>query len=253
MIRSKIANPITQFVTSEEIRSIEQVADEFVSAGFGNKIFFHKDLSSKLQQLWKILQDIYNNDPNIVIGCVMHIIEKKIPKTLGESGKYEFMDNSLVKCSRTSKKINTVTDFIFDQVKSDANTHSLDVLSICGMLLSFAVNSQSHLYLAMENIKKAADILSKNYDIEEIFSIESKVVQNTKSIADIQAIRNAVSHGSFNLGFNENTKEYFVDFESVLTGYSFNKRYTGTQFITSYSDYDKLRNFQGDIILQNNS
>ena len=121
------------------------------------------------------------------------------------------------------------------------------------MLLSFAVNSQSHLYLAMENIKKAADILSKNYDIEEIFSIESKVVQNTKSIADIQAIRNAVSHGSFNLGFNENTKGYFVDFERVLTGYSFNKRYTGTQFITSYSDYDKLRNFQGDIILQNNS
>lgn len=70
MIRSKIANPITQFVTSEEIRSIEQVADEFVSAGFGNKIFFHKDLSSKLQQLWKILQDIYNNDPNIVIRCI---------------------------------------------------------------------------------------------------------------------------------------------------------------------------------------
>ena len=49
-----------------KLESIEQVADEFVSAGFGNKIFFHKDLSSKLQQLWEILQDIYNNDPNIV-------------------------------------------------------------------------------------------------------------------------------------------------------------------------------------------
>ena len=34
MIRSKIANSITHFVTSEEIRSIEQVADEFVSARF---------------------------------------------------------------------------------------------------------------------------------------------------------------------------------------------------------------------------
>ena len=99
----------------------------------------------------------------------MHIIEKKIHKTLGESGKYEFMDNSLAKCSRTSKKINTVTDFIFDQVKSDANTHSLDVLSICGMLLSFAVNSQSHLYLAMENIKKAADILSKIMILKRYF------------------------------------------------------------------------------------
>jgi hypothetical protein len=109
------------------------------------------------------------------------------------------------------------------------------------MLLSFVVNSQSHLYFAMENIKKANDILNKNYDIEDIFSIESKVIQNTKFVTDIQAIRNAVSHGSFSLGFNENIKEYFVDFESTLTGYYFKRRYTTSQLIALYSDYDHLR------------
>jgi hypothetical protein len=40
----------------------------------------------------------------------------------------------------------------------------------------------------MENIKKAANILNKDYDIEDIFSIESKVIQNTEIVTDIQAV-----------------------------------------------------------------
>jgi hypothetical protein len=139
-IKDKIANPITQFVTSEEIGSIDQVAAEFVSDDFGSKIFFHKDLSSKLQQLWNILQDIHNVDPNMVSECLTHTIEKRIPKSLSDSGKNEFMDSQLVILSIdiTSEKVNTVTDLIFDQVKADANTNSLDALSIvvcCFLLL----------------------------------------------------------------------------------------------------------------------
>jgi hypothetical protein len=188
MIRNKISDPITQFVTSEEIELIDQVAGEFVSADFCNKIFRNKDLSSKLQQLWNILQEIYSNDLARVIDCVVNIMEKRIPKTLSDNEKNEFRDNSLSKFSRTSKKINTVTDFIFNQVKQDSLTKTLDVLSICGMLLSFVVNSQSHLYFVMENIKKAVSVLNKHYDIEEIFSIESKVSQNTEIVTDIQSL-----------------------------------------------------------------
>jgi hypothetical protein len=158
--------------------------------------------------------------------------------------KHEFRDNYLQKFLLTSKKINTVTNFIFEQVKADAQTSSLDVLSICGILVSFVVNSQSHLYFAMENIKKALTILNKKYDVEEVFSIESKVLQNTKVVTDIQAIRNAVSHGSFDIRFNYDQNEYVVDFGSVLTGYEFNKCYTGHQLLMLYSDYDKLRDFQ---------
>ena len=85
-------------------------------------------------------------------------------------------------------------------------------------MLSFVVNSQSHLYFSMENIRNAISILNKNYDIEDIFSIESKVFQNNEIVTDIQAIRNAVCHGSFNIEYNEMQKEYIVDFQSVFAG-----------------------------------
>lgn len=62
-----------------------------------------------------------------------------------------------------------ITDFIFNHVKDDRFNKKLDVLSICGMLVSFVVNSQSHLYFVMENIKKAMDIFNKKYDIEKYF------------------------------------------------------------------------------------
>lgn len=61
---------------------------------------------------------------------------------------------------------------------------------------------------------------------------------------DIQAIRNAVSHGSFNLEFNKTKNEYTVESQNLLTGYSFNRRYTGYQLLFLYSDYDNLRNIQ---------
>jgi hypothetical protein len=62
MIRSKIANPITQFVISEEIRSIEQVADEFVSAGL-----FLMSSSSTFQKLSNGSRDS-DNDISTVYG-----------------------------------------------------------------------------------------------------------------------------------------------------------------------------------------
>ena len=92
------------------------------------------------------------------------------------------------------------------------------------------------------------DIFNKKYDIEEVFSIESKVFQNTEMTTDIQAIRNAVSHASFDLRFDQVRKEYVVDFESLLTGYQFNKTYTGSQLFILYADYDRLRDIQEFLI-----
>jgi hypothetical protein len=234
LIRNKISNPVTEFITQVEIDSIDQAAQEFFSVGFCNKIFRRKDLSSKLQRLWKVLDDIYTNNPERVVVCLTHLIEKKIPKKLGQSEKDEFWTNSLTKFVGTSKRANTVTDFIFHQVRNGYQSHSLDVLTICGLLISFVANSQSHLYFSMENINNAANVLNKNYDIEDIFSIESKVVQNNEIVTDIQAIRNAVSHGSFNIEYNKTEKEY-IDFQSVLLGYRFNRRYTGTQLLSLYA------------------
>jgi hypothetical protein len=110
------------------------------------------------------------------------------------------------------------------------------------MLLSFVLNSQTHLYFAMESVKEAVAKLGRDYDLEEIFSIELPVQQNTKPATDIRAIRNAVSHGSFNIKYQSKIKDF--DFHSVLTNYTFNRQYTGKQLLEIYSAYDNLRNFQ---------
>lgn len=45
----------------------------------------------------------------------------------------------------------------------------------------------------MENLKDAKTCLAiSRYDVEDIFSYEEGVTQNTKKVTDIQAIRNAV-------------------------------------------------------------
>ena len=154
----------------------------------------------------------------------------------------------LINDDGASKKVKTLTDFIFEDIKRDRAEHKLDALSICGMLLSFIANSQTHLYFAMECIREAVAKLQKDHNIEEIFSIDSPVMQNTKLVTDIRAIRNAVSHGSFNIEYNRKNKEWIIDFQSTLTNYQFYKRYTGNQLIDIYSDYDKLRDFQEILI-----
>ncbi len=119
----------------------------------------------------------------------------------------------------------------------------LYVLSTCGMLPSFVVNSHSHfVFCDGKHEGSCKHSQQKLWYWRYIF--ESKVIQNTESVTDIQAIRNAVSHGSFNLEFSKTENEYIVDFQSVLLGYGFNRKYTGSQLILLYADYDKLRNIQ---------
>ena len=55
-------------------------------------------------------------------------------RALSENNKNESWNNSLSKFLGTSKKVSTVADFIFDQVKNDRHSKTLDVLSICDML-----------------------------------------------------------------------------------------------------------------------
>lgn len=134
-----------------------------------------------------------------------------------------------------------ITDFIFNHVKDDRFNKKLDVLSICGMLVSFVVNSQSHLYFVMENIKKAMDIFNKKYDIEKCCS-EYQIYNRYSSHS--QCCFPCIIWSEIRWG----KKEYVVDFESVLTGFQFNKIYTGSQLFLLYADYDRLRDIQEFLI-----
>jgi hypothetical protein len=244
-IRKKISDPNNAIVTSRDMETIDEIAQKFFSQNLVKRVFRRHDaITSKLERLWAILQQIYEHDPNRVVECVTNMIEKKIPENLPEAEKKEFRNSQLSKFLGASKKVNILTDYIFEDVKRDRDEHKLDALSICGMLISFVANSQTHLYFAMESIKEAVAKLGKEHNIEEIFSLESPVMQNTKPVTDIRAIRNAVSHGSFDIEHNKEKREWIIDFQSILTNYRFNKRYTGNQLIDIYTAYDNLRNFQ---------
>lgn len=240
----KIQNPITEFVTINEINSLNNIVHEFTSDSFNKSYFINNNFCNKLTNLWSLLEGIYIINPAEMVNCINNLTEKRVPPKFNNFEKNKFVIEMTDKFIQKTRKINNVSDFIFDQVKYDKEHHQLDVLSICGMLLSFVLNAESHLYFVIENIKKAQKILNITYDIEEIFSIESKVIQNTESVIDIHALRNAVSHGAFTVYYDYNIREYFVDFKGILNSYNYNKKYSGCQLLILYANYDKLKDIQ---------
>jgi hypothetical protein len=237
----RLKDPVTGFVLEKEIGIIDNIAQELIH----NKRYFqYMDFSNKLSQLWKLMDELYVTQPDKVVECVTHIADKRIPRNVIGRERDEFMKKIVFKFIGKTKKVNSITDYIFFDVKKDFDNDQLDALSICGTLLSFVLNSESHLYYVMENLKKANKLLKTSYDIEEIFSLESKVTQDSEIVADIIAIRNAVSHAAFSIVFDSNKKEYVVDFQSILGGYSFSRSYTGSRLIELYSMYDKLRDLE---------
>ena len=240
----KIQNPITEFVTIREINTLNNIVHEFTSDSFNKCYFINSNFSNKLTNLWSLLEGIYITNPSEMVNCINNLTEKRVPAKFNNIEKNKFINEMTHKFIQKTRKINNVSNFIFDQVKYDKEHHQLDVLSICGMLLSFVLNAESHLYFVIENIKKAQKILNLTQDIEEIFSIESKVIQNTESVIDIHALRNAVSHGAFTVYYDYNIREYFVDFKGVLNSYNYNKKYSSCQLLILYSNYDKLKDIQ---------
>ena len=174
-----------------------------------------------------------------------HVLDKRTPSNLTDHEKIEFTKNLLSKFIRKTKNANSVTNLIFNQVKHDYETNNQYVMSICGVLISFVLNSESHLYFAMESIIEAKNRLGiTNFEVEDIFSIESSVIQNTKNVTDINAIRNAVSHSAFDIKFEPLSNEYIIDLQSILSNYRFKREYTARELLNLYRHYDKLRDIQ---------
>jgi hypothetical protein len=243
-INEKISSN-TMVVTPEDIQKIDEATREFFSKDLAKKFFRqHEYLPDKLERLWNILQEIYEYDPNQVVRCVVNMLEKRIPKNMTPDEKIVFRNRLFSKFLGTSNRVNSLTDLIIADVKTDLEGNKLDALSICGMLLSFVLNAETHLYFSMESIKEAVNMVGTKHDIEEIFSVESPVTQDSKRVVDILALRNAVSHASFNIEFYKEKGGWIIDFQSTLTGYEFNKRYTGPELLTLYTSYDNLRNLQ---------
>ena len=158
----KIQNPITEFVTINEINSLNNIVHEFISDSFNKSYFINNNFSNKLTNLWRLLEEIYLINPAEMVNCINNLTEKHVPPKFNNFEKNKFIIEMTDKFTQKTRKINNVSDFIFDQVKYDKEHHQLDVLSICGMLLSFVLNAESHLYFVIENIKKVAKNIEYN-------------------------------------------------------------------------------------------
>lgn len=244
ILLQKIQNPITDFVTIDEINSLNRIVDEFTLDSFNKSYLINKSFSVKLKKLWKLLDTIFNRNPSEMVNCVNNLTEKRILSNINNIEKNKFIIENTNKFIQKSRKVNNVSNFIFEEIRMNRANHQLNVLSICGILLSFVINAESHLYFVVENIKKAQILLNNNSDIDEIFSLETKVVQNTKTVIDINAIRNAVCHGAFNINYDNHIKEYVVDFKGILNSYNYNKQYTGSELFILYANYDRLKDIQ---------
>ena len=244
-IKERISDSTTLVVKPTDFEMIDDGTRVFFSKDLTKKIFRrHEVLSNKLESLWNIFQELYDKDPDLVVYCVTNLIGKTIPKKLTLDEKDDFMNNRLSKFLQSCNNVNALTDSIFKQAGKDLLEGKFDIMSICGILLSFCANSQTHLYFVEENIKKAIALLGKNCKIQDIFSIEASVMQNTETVTDIRAIRNAVSHASFGIKEHGENNEYVIDFQGGLSGFAFDRKYTGKQLLEIYSAYDNLRNFQ---------
>jgi hypothetical protein len=73
-----------------------------------------------------MLQEIYEYDPNSIVDCVINLIQKRISNKLNEYERKEFRYEYLSKFVITSKKVNTITDLIFNQLKDDTRKRNLD-------------------------------------------------------------------------------------------------------------------------------
>jgi hypothetical protein len=112
----RLKDPVTGFVSEKEISIIDNIAKELIH----NKRYFqHMDFSNKLSQLWKLMDELYVTQPDKVVECVTHIADKRIPRNLIGRERDEFMKKIAFKFTGKTKKVNSITDYIFFDVKKD--------------------------------------------------------------------------------------------------------------------------------------
>ena len=86
-------------------------------------------------------------------------------------------------------------------------------------------------------IAKAEKYTNLNYDIQEILSVNSKVMKGNDWRSDTRAIRDAISHPHFVI--NKIGKGYVIHFKNTEQGYNFDKAFTEKEMSLFYHDYDR--------------
>ena len=102
-----LLNKLNHHITDNDIAVIDEFAQELI---LKKNYFGYMDFSKKLTELWKLLNEIYQADPNKVVECVTYIIDKRIPRNLVGKEKEEFMTKLTFKFIGKTKKVNSGAD-----------------------------------------------------------------------------------------------------------------------------------------------
>lgn len=244
--KEKLSQIKTDLQNQNKIKNtvgIQEFIKIFTTPVFNKSHFFNRDFSNKLSQILAMLNTLVADNPAEIVNIVISLAEKSTPKGVD---KNQFLVEKTSKFIAKSNEVKSSTKTLLDAIqKQILKEGRVDVLSVAGILLLIVGQSETFVYYVIENLKKTQSILNSTYDIEEICSIDSKVIQNTKDQVDMVGIRNCISHSAYTIKENN---EVVVDFHSALGGYNINRKYTGRQLVNLYKHYDRLINIQALLI-----
>ena len=213
-VTEKLSQIRTDLQNQDKIKDtieIQKFMERFTTVEFNKLHFFNRDFSNKLSQFLAILNMLLTDNPYEIVSIVISVAEKNTPKGVD---KNQFLVEKTSKFIATTNEVKITTETILDAIKKRLEKErKVDVLSFAGILLLMVGQRETFVYYVIENMKKAQSILNSTYDIEEICSIDSKLIQNTKYVVDIVGIRNCISHFAYTI---EENHEVVVDFHSTL-------------------------------------
>jgi hypothetical protein len=212
--KEKLSQIKTDLQNQNKIKNtvgIQEFIKIFTTPVFNKSHFFNRDFSNKLSQILAMLNTLVADNPAEIVNIVISLAEKSTPKGVD---KNQFLVEKTSKFIAKSNEVKSSTKTLLDAIqKQILKEGRVDVLSVAGILLLIVGQSETFVYYVIENLKKTQSILNSTYDIEEICSIDSKVIQNTKDQVDMVGIRNCISHSAYTIKENN---EVVVDFHSAL-------------------------------------
>jgi hypothetical protein len=189
----------------EQIDRVLLFAHRLIDSSFNKRYFRNTDFSSKLESFWKILVNLSKQNTQQLVNIIITIAKKRGGALNEKAGQF------IQKIS----DVNKITSHFLDPIRQKLNEGHVDTFVIGNILLAWIIRAETHEYYIKESLSKANSILGTTYDIENICSVESKVMQNTRPQTDINAIRDAISHCAFSLDINGGI---FTDFHSNERG-----------------------------------
>ncbi len=136
------------------------------------------------------------------------------------------------------------TDQFIETIRQRKNEDDREriLTDISTILLTVMIRIETHEHIMFEMLDRASKVINKDIDMQDLFSINSKVKRGKEDRTDSRAIRDATAHAHFKVSANT-TGDYIIKFENNDKGWKFNKEFSRQDLIIFYQDFDLLYGF----------